>query len=57
MKIYGVAKIHAMLSDPKSGIPSTSLTLVGFGPDFDTAAADGPETERQKDRRLLLVRN
>lgn len=49
-------KIHHLLTTAHH-ISDSSLSSVGFGEQCVTATEIAPETQRQKDRRVLVVRN
>lgn len=48
------ASIHAQLIS--KGVPATALTPLGLGETCATATATAPESQRQLDRRVLIVR-
>ena len=48
-------KIHTLLTQAH-GIPAGCLNQVGFGEQWAAATEDAPEPLRQKDRRVLVVR-
>lgn len=48
------ARLHALLLS--KGVPAASLTPLGLGESCASASASAPESQRQLDRRVLIVR-